>query len=73
MAELAPLIRRRQLGAGSLRRVDYPLIGPQGRRMTHGNPHPPSAAVLIGLGLMGCDIAAIFLAGGYRAFGRRLV
>jgi 3-hydroxybutyryl-CoA dehydrogenase len=30
------------------------------------SPDQPSAAVVIGLGLMGCDIAAIFLAGGYR-------
>ncbi len=34
--------------------------------MTQSNPDQSSAAVLIGLGLMGCDIAAIFLAGGYR-------
>jgi len=34
--------------------------------MTQGDPDRSSAAVLIGLGLMGCDIAAIFLAGGYR-------
>lgn len=34
--------------------------------MTQGNPHRPSAVVLIGLGLMGCDIAAIFLSGAYR-------
>jgi 3-hydroxybutyryl-CoA dehydrogenase len=36
--------------------------------------HPPdpqrsSTAVVIGLGLMGCDIAAIFLAGGYEVTG----
>jgi 3-hydroxybutyryl-CoA dehydrogenase len=36
--------------------------------------HPPdpersSAAVVIGLGLMGCDIAAIFLSGGYEVTG----
>ena len=30
------------------------------------NPHQRAAAVVIGLGLMGCDIAAIFLAGGYK-------
>jgi 3-hydroxybutyryl-CoA dehydrogenase len=34
--------------------------------MTQSDSHRSSAAVLIGLGLMGCDIAAIFLAGGYR-------
>ena len=34
--------------------------------MMQSNPHHPPAAVLIGLGLMGCDIAAIFLAGGYK-------
>ena len=38
---------------------------PHGEPMMKGNLHPP-AAVLIGLGLMGCDIAAIFLAGGYQ-------
>jgi 3-hydroxybutyryl-CoA dehydrogenase len=34
--------------------------------MTQGNPHQRAAAVVIGLGLMGCDIAAIFMAGGYK-------
>jgi 3-hydroxybutyryl-CoA dehydrogenase len=33
--------------------------------MTSPEPDKSSAAVVIGLGLMGCDIAAIFLAGGY--------
>lgn len=34
--------------------------------MTSPDPNEPSVAVVIGLGLMGCDIAAIFLAGGYQ-------
>lgn len=34
--------------------------------MTQSNPHQRAAAVVIGLGLMGCDIAAIFLADGYK-------
>src|SRR5687767_9983018 len=32
----------------------------------HPDTNRPAAAVVIGLGLMGCDIAAIFLAGGYK-------
>jgi len=34
--------------------------------MKSPDPDQPSAAVVIGLGLMGCDIAAIFLAAGYQ-------
>ena len=34
--------------------------------MTSPDPNEPSVAVVIGLGLMGCDIAAIFLAAGYQ-------
>src|SRR5918998_3671783 len=34
--------------------------------MTSPEPEKRPAAVVIGLGLMGCDIAAIFLAGGWR-------
>lgn len=34
--------------------------------MKSPDPDHPSAAVVIGLGLMGCDIAAIFLAAGYQ-------
>jgi 3-hydroxybutyryl-CoA dehydrogenase len=34
--------------------------------MTPPDPKEPSFAVVIGLGLMGCDVAAIFLAAGYQ-------